>query len=214
MFVSVLRLLCTLHPSLSVLRGAVVLFGRGSVFGLRSGVWRSLLLWGSGHRRSGVLRWGHLLCPAGLWDTGGLLPVFRLSGDLFGVLLHLFPDLNGILYRMISSAQRTVSVGYVLYCNLAFCIYSVWRMNLLHCWTILYEATFWGLKPEVCYSLFVKIHTNPCLNVNHCFVYWRNDQSFFITIEILFDTSDTEMTHFIFNSEEQKIWFTARALTH
>ncbi len=30
-------------------------------------------------------------------------------------------------------------------------------------------------------------------------------QEFFITIEILFgDTSGTEMTHFIFNSEEQK----------
>lgn len=91
------RLLCSLCPGLSVLRAAVHVFGCGGVSGVWTGwgwmlwccSWRLLLLCG-GSGGGGMYGGGVSGC-VGLWDTGELLRLLRLLGDLSGVLLHLLP---------------------------------------------------------------------------------------------------------------------------
>lgn len=86
----------SLSPGLSVLRDAVHVFGSGGVSGVWSGRgrvlrccgWLLLLRGGSG---GGGLYGGGVSGCAGLWDTGGLLRLVGLLGDLSGVLLHLLP---------------------------------------------------------------------------------------------------------------------------
>lgn len=134
------RLLCTLYTGVSILWGDVVLFCGGSVFGLWSGVWCSLLLWRSRLRWSlCVLRWGYLLRTVELWDTGGLLSVVRVSGDLFGMLLYLFPNLElnqptegyQVLIRLYKQTDDRRMLTLLMLCCYAFCIHLVEKMNLL-----------------------------------------------------------------------------------
>lgn len=93
------RLLRSLPPGLPLLRDALHVLGCGRLLGMWRGrrrllrrLGRLLLLRGGG--RGGGLHRGGVSGRVGLWDTGGLLRLLRLPGDLPGVLLHLLPHVG------------------------------------------------------------------------------------------------------------------------
>lgn len=75
------------------------MFSVGRVSGVWSGRGRLLRLCGwllllPGSGRGGGLYRGGVSGRVGLWDTGGLLQLVGLFGDLSGVLLHLLPHIE------------------------------------------------------------------------------------------------------------------------